>query len=70
MPEVGDGGLSFRQVLLEQWLPLSQFLNSMGRSLGQGDAYPFVIATPVLDKLCFVHEIVEAARIQPSRGLR
>lgn len=70
VPEVGEDGLSFRQVLLEQWLPLSQFLNSMGRSLGQGDAYPFVIATPVLDKLCFVHEIVEAARVQPSRGLR
>ncbi|MDX5410515.1 MAG: putative zinc-binding peptidase [Thauera sp.] len=61
-PAAGHGERPFRQVLLERWLPLAQFLNSMGRSLGQGDAYPFVIANAVLDKLCFVHEVVRAVR--------
>jgi len=51
----------FRQVLVDQWLPLSRFLNSMGRSLGQGDAYPFVVAPPVLERLRFVHDTVTAA---------
>ncbi|ANQ84980.1 hypothetical protein dqs_1942 [Azoarcus olearius] len=58
----------FRKVLLEQWLPLAQFLNSMGRSLGQGDAYPFVMATTVLDKLGFVHRVVTEAAAARRRG--
>lgn len=70
VPAVGGSGRPFRQVLLEQWLPLSQFLNSMGRSLGQGDAYPFVIATAVLDKLCFVHQVVEEAKAASAATAR
>lgn len=68
VPGVAVEDQPFRQVLLEQWLPLSQFLNSMGRSLGQGDAYPFVIANPVLDKLCFVHQVVEEAARARGNG--
>ncbi len=55
-------GMPFRQVLLERWLPLAQFLNSMNRSLGQRDGYPFLLANPVVDKLEFVHRVVESAR--------
>lgn len=62
----GQAGRPFREVLVEQWLPLSQFLNAMGRSLGNGDAYPFVIPPAVLDKLCFVHDFVAEAR--PAEG--
>lgn len=53
----------FEQALLNDWLPLGQFLNSMNRSLGQKDAYPFVIAPAVVRKLCFIHELVLASRI-------
>lgn len=49
---------SFRRRLTVEWMPLARFLNSMGRSLGQGDLYPFTMPDPVLDKLCLVHEIV------------
>lgn len=52
------GTRDFRRVLVDEWLPLSRFLNSMGRSLGQGDAWPFVVADPVLDRLAFVHQTV------------
>lgn len=63
LPAVDGTGQAFAQTLIEQWLPLSQFLNSMGRSLGQGDAYPFVIAPAVVDKLSFVHDVIrDAAR--------
>lgn len=68
VPAVGGGDQPFQQVLLEQWLPLSQFLNSMGRSLGQGDVYPFVIATPVVDKLVFVHGVVEEVAGRSAGG--
>jgi hypothetical protein len=49
-----------RQVdqLVSAWLPLSLALNSLNRTMGQPDAYPFVLAPPVIDKLAFIHAIV------------
>lgn len=46
--------------ILEQWLPVSQFVNAMTRSLGIADGYPFVLSAPVLEKLQFIHEVVQA----------
>ena len=60
------GTRDFRRVLVDEWLPLSRFLNSMGRSLGQGDAWPFVVADPVLDRLAFVHQTVREAALSRS----
>lgn len=57
--------MSFRRRLLEEWLPLSQFLNSMNRSLGQKDSYPFLLPNPVVDKLSLVDKVVRAARGLP-----
>jgi len=50
--------------LLRQGMGVSLVLNSLNRSLGQEDAYPFVLSTPVLNKLAFVHEIVQRKRSQ------
>jgi hypothetical protein len=43
--------------LIEQWMPLSVALNSLNRSMGHEDAYPFVLAAPVVEKLRLVHRI-------------
>ncbi|MGJ7512291.1 zinc-binding metallopeptidase family protein [Variovorax sp. GT1P44] len=48
--------------VIEQWLPVSQFINAMDRSLGSRDSYPFVIVEPVVAKLEFIHRVVHAAR--------
>jgi|SRR4051794_36041330 len=48
--------------LLDSWFPLTYALNNLNRGLGLADAYPFVLATPVLDKLRFVHELVASSR--------
>jgi hypothetical protein len=48
--------------LLEEWLPLTQFLNSMNPSLGQKDSYPFLLPNPVIDKLSLVDQVVRAAQ--------
>lgn len=48
-------------VLVKQWLPVSQFINAMDRSLGSRDSYPFVLATPAIAKLEFLHQGVGAA---------
>ena len=47
---------------LEQWMPLTRFLNSLNRSLGHADAYPFTVAPPVLEKLRFVDAVIRERR--------
>lgn len=44
---------------LGQWLELAVVLNELNRSMGLADAYPFVISTPVRDKLRFTARMLE-----------
>ncbi|MBE7212517.1 MAG: putative zinc-binding peptidase [Gluconacetobacter diazotrophicus] len=46
--------------IVAQWLPLVFAVNSLNRSMGLGDLYPFVISQPVQRKLGFVHRLVHA----------
>ncbi len=41
--------------ILERWIPLSFVMNSLNRSMGMKDLYPFVINEPVRQKLNFIH---------------
>ena len=45
--------------LMKAWIPLTVALNSMNRSFGMPDCYPFVLTDTAIAKLRFVHEIVE-----------
>lgn len=47
--------------MLRHLVPLTLLLNSLTRSLGQLDAYPFALAEQALAKLRFVHDVVRAA---------
>jgi hypothetical protein len=47
--------------MMSAWVPLTMALNSLNRSMGTSDAYPFVLSPPAVDKLRFVHAIVEDA---------
>ncbi len=47
--------------LLEAFVPLTVALNSLNRSMGLLDPYPFVLSEPATRKLGFVHELVESA---------
>ncbi|MBA4788272.1 MAG: putative zinc-binding peptidase [Rhizobiales bacterium] len=44
--------------LAEAWVPLTVAINSINRSMGQPDLYPFVLSQPVVEKLQFVHELI------------
>lgn len=44
--------------LVGQWLPFTVALNALSRAMGQDLAYPFALATEVLEKLAFVHAVV------------
>ena len=45
--------------LVDAWLPLTVALNSLNRSMGQPDLYPFVLSAPAIAKLGFVHDLVQ-----------
>jgi hypothetical protein len=48
--------------LVEQWVPLTLLVNSLNRSLGQEDAYPFALSAGALDKLRYVHDVISETR--------
>ncbi len=46
--------------ILKAFVPLSFALNSLNRSMGQQDAYPFVIPKKTVKKLRFVHRLLHS----------
>ncbi len=44
--------------IIEAWLPLTFAVNSLNRSMGQPDLYPFVLGPNVIAKLGFIHDLV------------
>jgi hypothetical protein len=50
--------------IFDQWLPLSFMMNSINRSMGLQDLYPFVININVKEKLRFIHNVIHEAKIE------
>lgn len=48
--------------LVQQWVPITLLVNSLNRSLGQEDAYPFALSPGALKKLRFVHDVIQESR--------
>lgn len=46
------------QALVDAWIPLSLALNSLQRSMGQTDIYPFILSAPVVEKLDFINRLI------------
>jgi len=44
--------------ILDAWLPLTYALNSINRSMGHADLYPFVLVPKVDEKLRFIHALI------------
>jgi hypothetical protein len=45
--------------IIEMWLPLSWSLNMVNRSMGRDDLYPFVLPPAVMDKMQFIHTVID-----------
>jgi hypothetical protein len=43
---------------MERWIPLAMAMNSMNRSMGLQDFYPFVVSPSVISKLDFIHGLM------------
>jgi hypothetical protein len=48
--------------LMERWVPLALAMNSMNRSMGHNDFYPFVVSPSVISKLDYIHQLIRGAR--------
>jgi hypothetical protein len=48
------------------WLPLTFAVNSLNRSMGHADFYPFIVAPAVIAKLKFIHEICVTQINEPA----
>jgi len=51
--------------LIERWIPLTFAVNSLNRSMGQPDLYPFVLSPKAIEKLGFVLTLVREAGAKP-----
>jgi hypothetical protein len=47
--------------ILDTWVRFSVMLNSLNRSMGLPDAYPFVLNKAVENKLIFIHRLIHTA---------
>jgi len=55
----------FDQVL-DTWAELTIALNSINRSMGLRDLYPFILSQPVVDKLRFISEVIAGSNEAPA----
>ena len=44
--------------IMDVWLPVTFAVNSLNRSMGIDDLYPFIVSPAVINKLRAVHQIV------------
>lgn len=49
--------------LIDTWIPLSNALNSLNRTMGLPDIYPFILSPPVIAKLSAIHDLVHGNKL-------
>jgi hypothetical protein len=54
--------------LIHAWFPLTFALNSLNRGMGLPDIYPFVLSERAIQKLRFVHDVIERAHSTTARA--
>lgn len=57
------------EAMIENWYAVTYILNNLNRGVGLPDGYPFVLSSPVIEKLRFVHETMVAQVAPPQAGL-
>ena len=65
--ERGVLGPSGFDTIIDMWLPLAWALNMVNRSMGKEDLYPFVLPAAVLEKMRFIHTIIDEVTSDPEK---
>ncbi|MEH3143311.1 MAG: putative zinc-binding metallopeptidase [Mycobacterium kyogaense] len=60
-------GPSGFDTMIEMWLPLAWALNMVNHSMGKEDLYPFVLPAPVLEKMRFIHTVIDEVTSNPAK---
>jgi hypothetical protein len=60
--QVADVDFSDFDELFHSWVPFTVALNSLNRSMGLNDAYPFVLSERAIEKLRFVHGVMQEVK--------
>ncbi len=60
-PEFDPYDIADFRPIIDNWLPITFAMNSLNRSMGQQDLYPFVLSQPAIDKLAYVHGVIREA---------
>ena len=55
--------------IIDAWLPLTFAVNSINRSMGMQDLYPFVLAPSVIVKLAFIHDRIRGEPLGAARRM-
>jgi len=69
VPTIDTGahtGADTFDTMIARWFPLTYVLNSLNRSLGMPDGYPFTLAPAVIAKLRFVHQTIVSHTLAPG----
>jgi hypothetical protein len=53
--------------MIDMWLPLAWALNMVNRSMGKDDLYPFVLPRAVLEKMRFIHTVIDEITSNPAK---
>jgi hypothetical protein len=56
--------------LIDAWLPLTFAFNSINRSMGVGDLYPFVLGAPSMRKLGYIYNKIHHTAPSESQSYR
>jgi hypothetical protein len=54
--------------LVDTWIPLSNALNSLNRTMGQPDVYPFILSPAVIKKLGAIHDLIHGDGLAGSES--
>jgi hypothetical protein len=57
-PELDPYAIADFEPIVANWLPLAFAANSLNRSMGLQDLYPFVLSQPAIAKLAYVHRVI------------
>jgi hypothetical protein len=60
-------GPSGFDTIIDMWLPVAWAQNMVNRSMGKQDLYPFVLPPAVLEKMRFIHTVIDEITSGPAK---
>lgn len=58
VPRPSREGTRLFRPLIDSWFAVTYALNNLNRGMGLPDGYPFVLSSPAIEKLRFVHDLI------------